>query len=161
MGTKSRLSGAVHTLGNPFSSQKKAPPPAALPAVRQRGAMKIRVVHENKAADLVMMDGETVGGLRRNLHGIFKINLDRIEIWHNDRQLNADATTLVNSGVGEGSVLQVTISAPKVVAKAAPATPAEALANEDAEVSEIKDSSMTWSPWSPNSGRQPPLARRT
>jgi len=117
--------------------KKPTPPVAALPPSKG-GAMKVRVVHENKAADLVVMGGETVGGLRNTLHGIFKINLDRLQMWKDDKMLSDSAGTLISQGVGEGSVVNVTISAPVIVKKNVPATPEEALQREEEEVERNK-----------------------
>merc|ERR1712086_339442 len=127
MGSNPGALRSVFKLGNVWGSQDKTNQsrPAALGGVIHKtgNPMKIRVVHENKAADLVVMDGETIGGLRRTLHGIFGIMMERLEIRKDDRLLTDSAATLVASGIGEGAVLSVTVSAPVVVKKKAPATP--------------------------------------
>merc|ERR1711907_50947 len=123
-------------LGFGSSKEKKN----ALPLANTPAGMKIRVAHENKAADLVMMDGETMGGLRKSCHSIFKIAYDRQQLIYQDKLMTEpDSVTLVKAGIPDGAVITVTVSAPVVVKKAAPATPLEAIEREEAEVARLKN----------------------
>jgi len=98
-----------------------------------------RLAHENKAADLVLMSGETIGSVRGQCHSIFKIAMDRLQLWHNERLITEPGTTtLIKCGIPDGAVITVTVSAPVIKKKEVPATPLEALEREEAEMARMK-----------------------
>merc|ERR1711939_304194 len=98
-----------------------------LPGIKGGSSMKLRLAHENKAADLVLMSGETIGSVRGQCHSIFKIAMDRLQLWHNERLITEPGTTtLIKCGIPDGAVITVTVSAPVIKKKEVPATPLEA-----------------------------------
>jgi len=106
---------------------------------RKTSTMKLRVVHERRAMDLMMMETEPLSNLRRSCIEVFSIAPGRLEIWLGETLLTQpDATPLRDLGVFDGSVFNVTVSAPVIAKKAAPATPLEALEREEKGCNETK-----------------------
>merc|ERR1711998_384869 len=84
-----------------------------------QSTMRIRLSHENKACDLTMTHKDTLGGLKRTAHDIFKIAYDRVKLVYEDQDLSSqpDNTLLSHTGIEDNSIICAHVLPPVVVQK--------------------------------------------